>query len=65
MSKTYTNDGTEWIRKGDRIELLDVYCGYDGCGEESPILLDCGNLAEMLRELGYIVSDPKPLENTK
>ena len=62
---TYTHDGTEWTRKGDLIELQDVYCGYDGCGEAGPLLLSPTNLAAMLRELGYLVSEPKSQDNSK
>ena len=50
----YTSDGTQWKVNGAlRVQLLDVFCGYDGCGEEGPIAISASDCVEMLDALGY------------
>ncbi len=62
MSKThtYTCDGTEWRVNGAlRVQLQDVFCGYDGCGESGPIVISAADCVEMLDALGYDTREVK------
>lgn len=69
MIKNYTTDGTEYVTDsspidGHCVRLVDVFCGYDGCGEEGAIMMNADCLVDMLGALGYDVTiTPSDEEN--
>ena len=55
---TYTTDGTEWMIDVDKVIISrEIFCGYDGCGEEGPVTMSANVLIEMLEGLGYDLSE--------